>query len=139
MVNVTYDHQFTYSHDLDGQRYPRLTLRVSNPQDLTQAVDIEAYLDSGAQRSLLGGWIGKALGLDVLEGPQLTYESTAGIGLTATLHPVLLEHPDLGRFDMEVGFSSAPIRRNLLGRDFFNHLQVGFREHQLSFFITATP
>jgi hypothetical protein len=139
VVTVTYDHQFPYSHDLDGQRYPRLILHASNPQDLTQAVDIEAYLDSGAQRSLLGGWVGRAIGLDVLEGPQLTYESTAGTTLTATLHRVRLEHPDLGPFDMEVGFSSGPIRRNLLGRDFFNHLQIGFREHQLSFFITATP
>jgi len=139
VVTVIYDHQFPYSHDLDGQQYPRLTLRVSNPQDFTQALEIEAYLDSGAQRSLLSGWIGGALGLDILQGPQLTYESTAGIALTATLHRVRLEHADLGSFDIEVGFSSAPIRRNLLGRDFFNLLQIGFREHQLAFYITTSP
>jgi len=139
VITVTYDHQFLYSPDLDGQHYPRLTLRVSNPHDPTQALDIEAYLDSGAQRSLLNGWVGNALGLDILQGPQLTYESTAGTTLTATLHRIRLEHADLGSFDVEVGFSSTPIRRNLLGRDFFNLLQIGFREHQLSFYITATP
>ena len=139
MVTVTYDYEFAYPSDLDGQSYPRLALRVSNPGDPAQAVDIEASLDSGAQRSLLNGWIGHTLGIDVLRGPQQTYESTAGNTVTGMLHEVQLEHADFGSLDLEVGFSSEPIRRNLLGRDFFNLVQVGFREHELSFYITATP
>jgi hypothetical protein len=139
LITVTYDHEFAYPNDLDGQHYPRLTLRVSNPGDPTQALDIEAYLDSGAQRSLLNGWIAHTLGLDVLQGPKQTYESTAGNAVTGMLHRVQLEHADFGSLDMEVGFSSIPIRRNLLGRDFFNPVQIGFREHQLSFYITAAP
>lgn len=139
MVSVAYDHEFPYPHDTDGARYPRLTLRISNPADTTQSIETDAYLDSGAQRSLLNGWIAQSIGIHPLEGPALTYESTAGNALTATLHTVRLEHSDLGSFELEVGFSSGPIRRNLLGRDFFNLVQVGFRERHLTFFVTATP
>jgi hypothetical protein len=38
-----------------------------------------------------------------------------------------------------VGFSSGEIHRNLLGRDFFNLAQIGFRERHLTFFITPSP
>lgn len=139
MVTVVYDHEFPYPHDLDGSGYPRLTLRGSNRGDAARAIDFEAYLDSGARRSLLNGWIASSIGIDPLEGPPLSYETTAGNPLTATLHTILLEHSELGGFELEVGFSSGQIRRNLLGRDFFNLVQVGFREHQLAFYVTKTP
>ena len=139
MVTVVYDHEFPYPHDMDGARYPRLTLRGSNPGDPAQAIDFEAYLDSGAQRSLLNGWIASSIGIDPLGGPPLSYEPTAGNALTATLHTIRLEHSELGTFELEVGFSSAPIRRNLLGRDFFNLVQIGFREHQLTLYVTTAP
>ena len=125
--------------DLDGKRYPRLTLHVSNPQQPDLAVDTQAYLDSGAERSLFSGWIGVAIGIDVLSGRQLSYETTVGSHLTATVHPIRLSHPELGEFDLEAGFSSVEIKRNLLGRDFFNLIQIGFRERHLRFFITPTP
>lgn len=139
MVTVVYDHEFAYPHDMDGTRYPRLTLRGSNPADLAQAVDFEVYLDSGAQRSLLNGWIATSIGIDPLQGLPLSYEPTVGIALTATLHTIRLDHSNLGTFELEVGFSSGPIRRNLLGRDFFNLVQIGFREHQLTFYVTTAP
>jgi len=31
------------------------------------------------------------------------------------------------------------ISRNLIGRDFFNLVQVGFREKYLTFYLTPTP
>ena len=63
----------------------------------------------------------------------------AGGVLPATLHAVQLSHADLGTFELEVAFSTTEIRRNLLGRDFFDLVQIGFREHHLAFFITPTP
>ena len=50
-----------------------------------------------------------------------------------------LFHGDLGEFELEIGFSESPIRRNILGRDFFNLLQIGFRERYLVFYVTPTP
>lgn len=35
-------------------------------------------------------------------------------------------------------FSMADIQRNLLGRDFFDRIQVGFRESHSQFFIEPT-
>ena len=40
---------------------------------------------------------------------------------------------------MELRFSIGQIQRNLLGRDFFNLMQIGFRERHLEVFLTASP
>lgn len=139
MVAVNYEYQFGYPSDLRGRRFPRLTLRMTSPRDSELSLDVDAYLDSGAERSLFDGSIARALGVDLLRGETITYASTAGVGLHAVLHKVHLHHEDLGRFNLEVVFSTVPISRNLLGRDFFDHVQIGFREHHSSFLITATP
>jgi hypothetical protein len=44
-----------------------------------------------------------------------------------------------GDFNLEIGFTDRQIRRNLLGRDFFNLVQIGFREHQLQYYLNTTP
>ena len=62
-----------------------------------------------------------------------------GTVLTATIHPVRLTHSDLGDFELEVGFTSVNIKRNLLGRDFFNLLQIGFRERRQMFYVSLEP
>ena len=139
MPTVRYDHEFPYPYDLNGERFPRLTFRLTNPAHPGQAVDVDAYLDSGAQRSLFDGGIGRAIGIDLLTGEQKQYESTTGGSIVGMLHRVRLEHSDFGSFDLVVGFSSTRIKRNLLGRDFFNLVQIGFRERQLAFYLTAEP
>jgi hypothetical protein len=139
LVTVSYEYRFEYTHDPDGRRFPRLEVRVASPEKPAEAVDVWAYLDSGAERSLFNGWIGAALGIDILDGPTLVYETGSGAPLSATLHPVRLFHPDLGDFDLEVGMSSSEIPRNLLGRDFFDLVQIGFREHHLAFYLTPSP
>ena len=139
MATVSYSFQYEYAYDADGKRFPRLELRASNPLKSVVPVDLRAYLDSGAERSLFNGWIGAVLGIDVLKGPRLIYETGAGTHLSATIHPVRLSHPDLGEFDIEVGFSSGEVPRNLLGRDFFDLVQIGFREHHLTFYVTPSP
>ncbi len=99
-------------------------------------MDVNTYLDCGSERSLFNGWVGAALGIDILSGPRMKFETAAGSYLTTTIHPVRLVHDDFGTFELEVGFSTSEISRNLLGRDFLDFVQIGFREHQLCFFVT---
>ncbi len=138
-LTVSYEHQFDYFHDQRGERFPALQIRIATPGNPEQALDIDAYIDSGAERSLLDGSIGRALGLDLFAGRQIPYVSTIGVRMEGWLHRVRLSHPDLGYFELEVGFSTGTIRRNLLGRDFFNLIQIGFRERHLAFYVTPTP
>ena len=78
-------------------------------------------------------------GLDLMAGRRLSFASATGMSIEAMLHAVRLSHPELGHFDLEVGFSTAPLRRNLLGRDFFDLAQIGFRERHLVFYVTPEP
>jgi hypothetical protein len=104
------------------------------------AVDLDAYLDSGAERSLFDGSFAPLLGIDDLfAGHEIPCQSTAGPVLAARLHPVRLSHPALGLFDLEVGFSAGHVHRNLLGRDFFSRVQIGFRESHLTLYVIAQP
>lgn len=139
MLAVSYQFEFLYSYDTTGKVFPRLEFQVSDPGNPGETIDIQTYLDCGAERSLLNGWIGAALGIDVLGGKPVTYQTGAGTLLSAALHTVRLLHPDLGEFDLEVGFSAGEVPRNLLGRDFFDLAQIGFREHHLAFFVTPSP
>lgn len=140
MVTVQYQHQFSYTYAPEYKdHFPILPLRVTNPRDPTLALDVDVYLDSGAKRSFFDGWIATALGLDLLSGPRITHGSSAGFQTTGHLHQVTLSHPALGSFALEVSFSTAQISRNLLGRDFFNFIQIGFRERHLAFYVTPTP
>jgi len=137
MTTVQYSYEVAYTHDpLSGDPFPILPLQVANPHAPEQALDTNAYLDSGAQRSLFDGWIATALGFDLFSGSELRYASVTGISLAARLHTVSLTHPDLGSIALEVGFSTAPISRNLLGRDFFNFFQIGFHERYLTFYMS---
>lgn len=139
MITVTYEHAFPYTYDPRGEPFPTLTLRLSRPGQTEPALDIDAYLDSGARRSLVEGRLAAALGIDLFRGPEVRYVSTSGAAITARLHRIQLSHPALGSFELEVGFSTIPITRNLLGRDFFNLIQIGFRERHLTFYLTGAP
>ncbi len=139
MPVVAYEHQIDYAYDPDGSRFPRLGFHMAKAGNPAVTVDVDAHLDSGTERSLFDGKLASVLGIDLLRGPKLAYQSAAGGHLVATLHPVELLHPDLGSFHLEVGFSSAEIQRNLLGRDFFNLVQIGFHENHLIFYVTVNP
>ncbi len=139
MLTASYDHEFEYPYDEVGRRAPRLTFRAYAREDAETALDVEAYLDSGAEKSLFNGEIGRTLGIDILAGKRITYQAAIGGHLSATIHPVRLVHDDLGVFHLDVGFTSGEISRNLLGRDFFNLIQIGFRERHLAFYIKPVP
>lgn len=79
---------------------------------------------------MFDGRLGVSLGLQLLEGSPVRLVSTHGDELPESEHRVLLEHDDLGVIALDVAFTAAEIRRNLLGRDFFRSFQIGFRESQ---------
>ena len=87
-------------------------LRISNPSQPDSSVD--AYLDSGSQRSLFSGWRARVLGLDLLQGEIKHYASTSGSSIEARLHTVRVHHENLGDFELEVGFSLGDIHGNSL-------------------------
>jgi hypothetical protein len=134
VFNVQYEHEFPYSSEA-----PRLTLQIYAPNSEDKSIETDFYLDSGAEISLFNGELTHVIGVELLSGKRQEYSSTAGQRLEARLHDVVLKHPEMGIFELKVGFATQPIRRNLLGRDFFDKVQIGFREHQLTFYITATP
>jgi hypothetical protein len=136
---VAYTHEFPYGYSPEGRPFPILPIRLLNPRDLARSVEVAAYLDSGTDRSLFDGTLTHALGMDLPRGKRIAFFSTGGIGIDAFLHRVKISHPDLGEFDLDIGFSSVTLARNLLGRDFFNLVQVGFREHHLVFYVTPEP
>ena len=140
-TTVTYTRSFSYSIDsFSGEPFPGLEVRVSRPDDAGNAVDLIAHLDTGAVRSVFdGSRIVSALGIDLMAGREISIGSIIGFALTARIHRLELSHPDLGSFTLDAAISTVPIRRNLLGRDFFQHLQIGFREFHHTFLITAAP
>jgi hypothetical protein len=135
---VNYRYVFNY-RGIDEDNFPIIQLRVLNPVDLQQGMDADGYLDSGCQASLFDGSIARIIGLDLLAGERKFYGTLTGPQIEARLHTIRLSHPDLGDFDLRIGFSLTQIPRNLLGRDFFNLTQVGFRERRLTFYMNRTP
>lgn len=138
MATVSYPYEMPY-HDMGRGNVPVLQMGVQAVTAVTEAIDVDAYLDSGALYSLFDGAILAAIGLNILDGPLRLYYPVAGQPIEARVLPVRLVHEQLGNFELEIGFSMGVISRNLLGRDFFNRVQIGFRERQLRFLINPTP
>ena len=141
-TTVTYTHSFSYSIDqFSGEAFPGLEVRVSLPGgSADNAVDLIAHLDSGAMRSVFdGSRIVSILGLDLMAGREIKLGFLSGFNLSARIHRLELSHPDLGSFTLDAAITTVPLTHNLLGRDFFQHLQIGFREFHHSFLITAAP
>jgi hypothetical protein len=138
VVRVDYLHEFNY-REFSAGRSPVLQLEISLPGYPENKIDVDAHLDSGAQRSLFNGFLITALGGELVNERIQPYSSTLGDSVLGYLHGVRRTLPDVGDFNLEVGFSDRRITRNLLGRDFFNLVQIGFREHQLKYYLTPSP
>lgn len=137
---VTVDYQYTFNYRQFGSRsFPILQARISHLDNPELAFDTDVYLDSGAEGSVLNGNLLAALGIELINNKPRRYSSTLGNSITAYLHEVRLTIPDVADFHLEIGFSNGEIRRNLLGRDFFDLVQIGFREHQLQYYLEPTP
>src|SRR5712691_4386166 len=141
MVTVEYVHALNYMYDeIMGRQFPKLLLTLVNPKNLDVAIETDAYLDTGAERSIFKADLARALDLVFDSGLRMPYGSIipSGGGY-ARIHLVILSHPDLGEFPLDIGFAEGPHGRNLLGRDFFNLMQIGFRENQQIFYVTMAP
>lgn len=140
MYPVDYEHRFDYRRDpRDGNPRPILSFDLVNREAPECRVQASGLLDTGCERSIFEGHLALMLGIDLLEAPRVPYCTAIGHRVEVPIHPVRLEHPLLGSFDLEVGFAQFPLSRNLLGRDFLDHVQIGFREHRLEFYVTARP
>jgi hypothetical protein len=138
LVHVDYQHSFNYRQFPAGS-FPIVPVRITRQDNRELAIDTDAYLDSGAQLSLFDGRLLTALEIDVVNQRAVPYSPTFGGSITGYLHDVRLSIPDICDFNLAIGFSEMEIRRNLLGRDFFNLVQIGFREHQLQYYLTTYP
>lgn len=138
MVAVEYQHSFNYRQFASGSS-PVLQVRIARQDNHEFGIDTDVYLDSGAERSLFNGDLLAALEIDLINDRAKSYGSTIGSSVTAYLHQVQLIVPNVGDFSLEIGFSNVEIRRNLLGRDFFNLVQIGFRERRFQYYLSPTP
>jgi len=138
VVTVDYSHRFYYREMIEG-RSPVLTATISTLAGGEESIDVDAYLDSGASTSLFNGSFLTALHVPLINDRRKSFTSTAGHSIEAYIHRLRLTLPELGSFDLDIGFSSTQIVRNLLGRDFFNLVQIGFRERQLEYYLYPQP
>jgi len=138
MVTVEYQHNLNY-RQMQAGSFPALVLSVAHQHNLDLSFDTDAYLDSGAERSLFDGALLSGLEIDLLNDKAMSYVATTGASVTAYLHNVRITIPDIGTFNLEMGFSDVHLSRNLLGRDFFNLVQIGFRENWRQYYLTFSP
>ncbi len=129
MPTIEYPHVVPYTADEStGRLFPRILISLSNPQNPDLAVDTHGYLDSGAECSLFQAPFALALELDLTNGKEFDFGSSMGTGGVARACEVVILHDQLGEVTMDIGFVVG-LSRNLLGRDFFDQFQIGFREH----------
>lgn len=139
MEAVVYQIQLPYLRHQNGRSYPGLVVQLENPNNRENALDLRAELDSGAEFSLFDGNLAESIGLDLASGNPFRFVTTNSSYIDARILPVVISEPDLGRFPIGLRFSVNQIQRNLLGRDFFNLVQIGFRERHLEVFLTPVP
>lgn len=126
-----------YLRQLDGSLVPALVIQLQNPMTGAKTLETPAELDSGAEYSLFDGQLTVDVGMDLFSGKPFVFELANGISLDARIVPVVLSHGALGQFRLPRRFSTGPLRRNILGRDFFDLLPVGFDEHHSEVYLGA--
>jgi hypothetical protein len=143
MVLVEYLHRYPY-RDYAGRLFPFFVVTLRNPDNGLE-VEQDAFLDSGASRSLFRGEVAGMLGLELLAGEPLEFSTNTGQVVTARIHTVQIalpeseDQPGPQPFNLSLAFSLSDLGRNLFGRDFFDLVQIGFREHESEFFLSPDP
>jgi len=88
MFEVSYLHELDYLHDsVTGDPFPWLWIVVRSPTE-GRELEIQAHLDSGAERSLFDGQIANAIGLPPGNGEKSYFRSTTGADVVAIPHRV---------------------------------------------------
>ena len=139
MSAVNYSLEARYLIGAGGGSFPGLIVAVEKPTVPTGSLEIRAELDSGAEYSLFDGEVATAIGLDLFSGKPFTFDTTSGATIDARILRIVLRHVELGTFELPLRFSTGKIFRNILGRDFFDLIQIGFRERHLMVFLEAAP
>jgi len=138
MVSVQYSLEFPYRIYQD-ELFPMVMVALRNPAT-RESVDQDAFLDSGASRSIFLGAAAPMIGFSLLEGEPWEFRTNTGQPVHARIHRVGVVLGDgVAEFALDLAFSTDEIQRNLLGRDFFNLLQVGFRESYGRLYIEPVP
>jgi hypothetical protein len=138
LLTVVYQFRIPYLRRLDGSLFPGLAVELQNPLTGATTIEIDTELDSGAEYSLFQGQWARAIGLDLFDGTPFEFGLVNGALLDARILPVVISHRQLGRFDLRARFTTGPVRRNILGRDFFDLLQVGFDEHHTEVYLNVS-
>jgi hypothetical protein len=135
---ISYRFKFSYLRRPNGSLFPGLAVELQNPPTGAKSTEVDAELDSGAEYSLFEGSLALAIGLDLFEGRSFAFRLNNGAALDSRILPVVISHRGLGRFNLDVRFSTAPIASNILGRDFFDLILIGFDEHRSEVYLNAT-
>jgi hypothetical protein len=135
---ILYQLRVPYLRRANGSMFPGLVAKLQNPGNSSASVEAVAELDSGAEYSLYDGLLASTIGLDLLNGKEFVFGLADGSSFSARILPVVIVEDSLGRFPLGLRFSIGPIRRNILGRDFFDLVQIGFREHHSEVYLTPS-
>lgn len=127
-TTITFDHELDYLDTSFGWA-PAFLVTMQNPAQRNRTCDTLGFVDTGAQRTLFDGELTQALGIDIFAGQKQDFSFTQGGSLSARQHEVVLAHPAFGSLRFTLCFSLGPIHRNLLGRDFLEHMQLGIRQY----------
>ncbi len=138
MVSVHYSLEFPYRIYQD-ELFPMVMIALKNPAT-RGSIDQDAFLDSGASRSIFVGDVAPMIGLNLLDGEPWEFRTNTGQPVHARIHRVEVVLGDgVPEFGLDLAFSTDTIQRNLLGRDFFRLLQIGFREAYAELFVEPVP
>jgi hypothetical protein len=73
VIPVSYAHELEYLRDsVTGELFPGLWIVIRNLED-GRELELQAHLDSGAERSLFDGQVARALGLPIEGGERLYF------------------------------------------------------------------
>jgi hypothetical protein len=130
VVTIDFDKAVGYRYSLSGKLAPIVAMRLSNEKE--NSVDVQAYVDTGAEFSLFRADYLNPLGLNLLDG-DAEEVSTLVASFPIYRHIVRISLFDELRFNLRVGFSDL-IRRDLLGRDILDKVHFAMREHHRQMF-----
>ncbi len=137
MDTISYRFRLSYLRRSNGSLFPGLAVELQDPLTGAKTMEIDAELDSGAEYSLFEGSLASAIGLDLFDGRSFAFRLNNGVPLDSRILPVVITHRGLGDFNHNLRFSTAPLNSNILGRDFFDLLIIGFDEHHSEVYLST--
>lgn len=131
---IEFEELVNYSYDAYGVKRPLLAVRLDSANG---GIDTSATLDTGATFSIFKAEYLFSLGLNLLDG--VPEEVTSIITpFRVYKHEIKLRIFDKYDLHLAIGFNDS-IKRNLLGRDFFNSVHFGIRENSMQTFFKLEP